>query len=227
MFTQLILVEQKISLLTNELAQMFGIISRAKINKYKEKLYSSIVDSYNSPARHYHNLEHALKVVNFVENSFYSDSDNLLLKLAAWFHDIKYDSKSKFNEKDSAEIFRCLSMDILPNQFIQKVMKLIISTSNHLAAKTITEKILADADLFIFAENRETYKSYALAIRQEYIHLRDDEFFSGRIKFLLELLSHINSKGKLFFNLNLNQELQAEKNIEWEILYSQQALNKL
>ena len=189
------------------------------LNALTNRLITEIVNAYTSPDRHYHNLQHVLKVVENVEAYNGKDDDKLILKLAAWFHDIIYNPDNHDNELKSAELFEALIKDTgMPYKNIERVKQLILLTKNHFNASTNIEKAFADADLAIFAEDTNTYSNYASGLRKEYAHLDDNSYFKGRLEFLENIEKRISSNGKLFFNLQPMHESQAKFNIAAEIL---------
>src|SRR5882672_3704553 len=65
--------------------------------------FDDICSAYTGPGRFYHTLNHVLAVLDTVE-SLASYAKNLnAVKLAAWLHDVIYDSKASDNEERSAE----------------------------------------------------------------------------------------------------------------------------
>src|SRR6266852_7274651 len=81
-----------------DLLQVWGV-DRIQANR---KL-AEICGSYASPGRFYHTLDHVMDVLGTVE-SLASHAKNLnAVKLAAWLHDVIYDSTASDNEERSAE----------------------------------------------------------------------------------------------------------------------------
>lgn len=192
--------------------------STVNFDNFKKRLVDTIVNSYSAPGRYYHNLEHVLKVVEAVSTYQGTESDKIVLKLAALFHDIVYDPRASDNEQKSAEWFAKIVSDTgISAEDLEKVKSLILLTKNHFSAKTKLEVALADADLSILAENSETYNEYASNIRKEYSHLEDELFFKRRLKFLKKIEERMRNRS-LFFNLDKIYEEEARKNIADEIL---------
>jgi len=101
---------------------------------------------------YYHNLKHTIDVITEVEiigrKEGISESEMLLLKTAALFHDtgfiLSYNDHEKYGVK--------LARHILPRYFynpqqIEDVSKLIMNTKNPPEPKTLLEMIICDADL--------------------------------------------------------------------------------
>lgn len=90
------------------------------------------------------------------------------VQLAAWFHDIVYDTHIRDNEEKSADYaVDMLNTLAIPANTFTKVKNLIMATKNH-QAHDIDSQVLLDADLAILAAESVEYQKYAQAIRQEY-----------------------------------------------------------
>ena len=184
-----------------------------------KQTFNQIVESYSTPNRYYHNLEHIkhiLKVIQSLELQTKS-FDIKTVKFAAWFHDIVYDTKAKDNEEKSAEYaMEILSSLSIPSDVIKNVKKLILQTKNHCASNTdFNAQVLLDADLAILGSNSDKYSKYTQAIRQEYIWVPKTEYCTARKKILNNFLQRKN----IYFTQFMQQtkEELARNNIEIEI----------
>jgi predicted metal-dependent HD superfamily phosphohydrolase len=66
-----------------------------------DRTFAEIVQAYSDPGRFYHTLDHILDVLATVEGlAGYAENVNTV-KLAAWLHDVIYDSKASDNEEKS------------------------------------------------------------------------------------------------------------------------------
>jgi predicted metal-dependent HD superfamily phosphohydrolase len=210
--------ELKLGDIAYELARRNSKMDFKNFQNIQQRLLDVIISSYTSSDRHYHNLEHALKVVSAVELYQGSNGDKLALKLAAWFHDIVYDARQTNNEEKSIERFEEITADTgLSPDVADRVKRLILTTKNHLSASTDLEKVMADADMLIFAEDQQTYERYISGVRKEYAFLDKNIFLKGRLDFLEKLQRHIDSIGHLYFTLHPMHEAQAKANIASEI----------
>jgi predicted metal-dependent HD superfamily phosphohydrolase len=132
------------------------------------KTFLTIVSLYSTPNRHYHTLQHIHSVLNTIDTLRTYVQDLPCLRLAAWFHDIVYDTYAQDNEQKSADYAGdMLRMLAIPNADIAKVKSLILCTKNH-QANDIDSQVLLDADLAILGTNPVEYQKYAQVIRQEY-----------------------------------------------------------
>ncbi len=206
----------------HELLQTFDI-NQAAI----EKTFTQIAEAYSTPNRYYHNLKHihhVLEVIQTLESQT-EDLETETVQLAAWFHDIVYDSKAKDNEEKSAEYAdEVLSSLSIPSHVINNVKSLILTTKNHQPLKGVKRsstvasrhsQILLDADLAILSSNPEEYKNYAHAIRQEYIWVPEVEYIAARKQILENFLQREN----IYFTELMQQtkEKIARTNLESEI----------
>ncbi len=192
--------------------------------KLRQNVFFDLVTAYSSAGRFYHNLEHIHKVLETIEQisrcrrSQVSPSLNLpAIQLAAWFHDVIYDPKTKDNEEKSAEYAEAALKSLkIPNATIDQVKNLILTTKNHQALPTDLEsQILLDADLAILGSTESEYRAYSQAIRQEYSWVSDAEYCMGRNQVLQKFLhgKRIYSTRYLFVTL----EEKARQNLQSEI----------
>jgi predicted metal-dependent HD superfamily phosphohydrolase len=161
-----------------KLLKLMGINDEVVI----KKIFTLIVDNYSNSGRYYHNLEHIKQVVKTIELLQKDTSFSPSIHLAAWFHDIIYDSQAKDNEEKSAEYGRKLliSLDI-DDDIIDNTCRLILNTKHHQAEiNDVESHVLLDADLSILGSNSEEYHNYSKAIHQEYSWIADDKYIVGR-----------------------------------------------
>ena len=198
----------------SELTKNFDINQTAT-----KKTFNQIVEAYSTPNRYYHNLEHiynVLKVIQTLESET-KYFETKTVQLAAWFHDIIYDTKAKDNEEKSAaravELLLPLS---IPSNAIKNVKRLILTTKTHQALTSDSDaQILLDADLAILGSNASEYSKYTQAIRQEYFWVPEIEYFVARKQVLENFLQRKN----IYFTQEIQQtkEKTARNNLEAEI----------
>ncbi|MEM6754241.1 MAG: HD domain-containing protein [Cyanobacteria bacterium P01_C01_bin.38] len=192
-----------------ELLQNFDINQTAA-----EKTFTQIAEAYSTPNRYYHNLEHIHHVLEVIQTlTLKSQTEDLqteTVQLAAWFHDIVYDTKAKDNEEKSAQYaVEFLSSLSIPPEFIKNVENMILATKHQLlngvkqnstTGDRLTQ-ILLDADLAILSSNPEEYSKYAHAIRQEYIWVPETEYIAARKQILQNFLQRKN----IYFTKSMQQ----------------------
>src|SRR5438128_684518 len=96
--------------------------------------FEEIAKSYAGPGRFYHTLNHVLDVLDTVE-SLASHPKNLnAVRLAAWLHDVIYDSQASNNEERSAQYAERLCQELsIPEG--HRVAALIRKTKTHEAGE--------------------------------------------------------------------------------------------
>lgn len=111
-------------------------------------------EQHPDPVLVYHNLVHTQQVVQAAEQiaAFYrlTEGDQLVVFLAAWFHDIGYLQGSRGNHEqtgaDAARVF--IGEQQLPESVAQAVADCILATRIPQTPKNLLEQIVCDADLF-------------------------------------------------------------------------------
>ncbi len=145
-----------------------------------------------SPTMFYHSLAHTKDdVVPAIERlasiEGVNGEDLLLLKTAAYFHDIGYIEKSTDHETVSIAI----AEQVLPSfgynpQQIQTIKALIMATRLPQTPHSKLEQIMADADLDVLG--RGDYLSRSHALREEMAAngnaMSDEEWFTRQLSFL-------------------------------------------
>lgn len=160
-----------------------------------EKAFNQLVAVYSTPDRHYHTLKHIHHVLSTIQILQGYTNNLAAVQIAAWFHDVVYDTQAQDNEQKSADYaLELLSNLGISESTITSVTHLILNTKDHQAVvDDYDSQVLLDADLAIFAANSVDYTEYAYAIRQEYGWVPRAEYIVGRQQFLERFLqrSHI------------------------------------
>ncbi|MFN6466313.1 MAG: hypothetical protein RMZ41_031475 [Nostoc sp. DedVER02] len=155
-----------------------------------EKAFNCLVVAYSTPGRYYHTLKHIDRVLSTIQILQGYTNNLAAVQLAAWFHDVVYDTQAQDNEERSADYaFELLSKLGIPESTTSTVKHLILDTKNHQAAvNDYNGQVLLDADLGILAANSVEYQEYAHAIRQEYSWLSEADYITGRQQVLEKFL---------------------------------------
>ena len=100
----------------------------------------------------YHSIEHSRFVANMASKialaEGVSKTDFEIVTISAWFHDLGYAKSQQDHEEEGCKIARgFLSEKDVGESFIQQVENCIRATKLGVEPKTISEKILSDADL--------------------------------------------------------------------------------
>jgi predicted metal-dependent HD superfamily phosphohydrolase len=154
-----------------------------------EQAFADLARHYAEPGRHYHTLEHVRDVHEVV--CFLLDPPPPAVELAAFLHDVIYDSRAADNEERSAEHARELLRGLgVPADVGEQTARLIRLTSAHEAAEDDEAGCaLLDADLLILSASTASYDAYAAAIREEYRWVPEEKYRIGRRRVLERFLS--------------------------------------
>ncbi|MEH1767495.1 HD domain-containing protein [Nostoc sp.] len=160
-----------------------------------DKAFNPLVAAYSTPGRYYHTLKHIDRILSTIQ-ILQGYTNNLpAVQLAAWFHDVVYDSQAQDNEERSADYASELLSNLgIPETIISTVTRLILNTKDHQAAvNDYDSQVLLDADLGILATDPVQYREYTRAIRQEYAWVAEEDYIRGRQQVLEGFLrrSHI------------------------------------
>lgn len=182
-----------------------------------QKAFDDLTAAYSSPGRYYHTLEHIYHVLSTIKTLQSQAKDLTALQLAAWFHDVVYDSQAHDNEEKSADYAdRLLQSLEIPSDKIAATSHLIRNTKHHQAASDdIDSQILLDADLAILGTNPVQYQEYARAIRQEYAWVPEAQYFRAR----RQVLERFLQRERIYFTDLMFEvaELAARHNLQAEI----------
>ena len=152
--------------------------------------WAAVVAAWSEPHRRYHDLAHLAAVLGIVGELAQSADDADAVRLAAWYHDVVYDPQRTDNERVSAQRARAGLRGLVDEPRIAEVERLVLLTAGHDPAPDDTNgAVLSDADLAVLASPPEAYAAYASAVREEYGHLSDEVFATGRAAVLEQLLA--------------------------------------
>jgi predicted metal-dependent HD superfamily phosphohydrolase len=179
--------------------------------------FEELADAYAGAARFYHNLDHIRAVLATIDGLADLAGDLPAVQLAAWYHDVIYDSRARDNEERSAEFAgaRCSGWGV-PVSTVGTVRRLILATKRHHAnADDVDAHILLDADLAILGADEEEYARYARAIREEYAWVAEDDYRRGRASVLHSFLG----RARIFRLERMHEHLDAaaRRNVRDEI----------
>jgi predicted metal-dependent HD superfamily phosphohydrolase len=160
----------------------------------------SLVDAYAGPDRAYHDVRHLAEVLEHVDALAGAAAAADLVRLAAWFHDAVYDTHAGpepgesgaagSSEERSARLAteRLLGLG-LDEADVTEVARLVRLTATHDPEPGDADgAVLCDADLAVLARDPAGYAGYVAAVRQEYAHVPDHLFRTGRAAILRALL---------------------------------------
>jgi predicted metal-dependent HD superfamily phosphohydrolase len=152
--------------------------------------WAAVLEAWSEPHRRYHGLNHLAAVLGLVEQLAAAADDADAVRLAAWYHDVVYDPTRGDNEAVSAARAGVGLRGLVTAERIAEVERLVLLTASHdPAPDDANGAVLCDADLAVLASPPDGYVVYASAVREEYAHLSDEVFTSGRIAVLEHLLA--------------------------------------
>jgi predicted metal-dependent HD superfamily phosphohydrolase len=180
-----------------------------------DRTFEEIVQANSGPGRFYHTLDHVMDVLATVDRLASHTRHLNVVKLAAWLHDVIYNSKASDNEERSAEYAERLCQELAIPQG-PSVGLLIRKTRTHEAGDDADARVLIDADLAILGASEPVYRRYAENIRQEYAWVPEPEYREGRRRVLQSFLSRPR-----IYHLLSQLEEQARRNLADEIVWLQ------
>ena len=153
-------------------------------------MLADVAARYDEPHRRYHDRRHLEHVLADVERLLAAVEvpDPQAVRLAALFHDAVYDPRSSTNEEDSAALAGEVLYPLEPPERVAHVQRLVLATAGHRAAWP-DEAVLLDADLAVLGAARPDYVAYVRAVRQEFGHVDDEAWRTGRSDVLRSLLA--------------------------------------
>lgn len=111
------------------------------------------------------------------------------VEMSIWFHDVIYDARASDNEEKSARYFVKVCGNDIDERFRSKVHDLIIVTIHKELPLTSDEKFMVDIDLSSFGLPWDKFLKDSEAVREEFRHLNDEEFYPTQKQFLESLIS--------------------------------------
>lgn len=144
-------------------------------------LRDELLAAYAAEGRSYHDTRHLTEVLDRLDEL---GGDDVVVRLAAWFHDAVYDAQPGDEERSAQWAERAL-----PPELAGEVARLVRVTAAHAPAPDDhAGQQLCDADLAILASPAERYQEYARDVRGEYAAVPDADFALGRAAILADLL---------------------------------------
>ena len=143
----------------------------------------------------FHDFKHTEAVVQALHDLFthfeISESDQRILEIAAWFHDLGYSEGWKDHEKRSAKIAQTYLNEhkLATPEEIEKICSCILATKMPQAPVNLLQRILCDADLSHLGDS--SYWDRCGRVRQEFTLTRetimsDREWIDFELNFMLQ-----------------------------------------
>lgn len=145
---------------------------------------------WSEPHRRYHDLRHLQDVLANVDALAEHADHPDAVRMAAWYHDAIYDGTPEDEERSALAAEAELAALGVPAEVVAAVGRLVRMTVEHDPAPEDHDgQVLSDADLAALAVPPEQYRRNSAAIRQEYLHVSDDMFRTGRAHVIEMLLA--------------------------------------
>ncbi len=175
-------------------------------------LFDEIATHYREPHRRYHTPEHVDHCLGQFDAACGHMDDPDTVELAVWYHDVIYDVGASDNEKRSAELYKAHSRGVMPAARIDAVYDLIMATVHtRVAPATADQAYMVDIDLSSFGLPWERFLEDSVAVRDEFPHMSDEEFYPKQRDFLASLLAREHFCYTPFFRAR--HERRARENI--------------
>lgn len=147
-----------------------------------------------------HHMEDVLKaVLEIADFEGVDEHDTILLKTAAWLHDIGYIQSHENHEEKSCEVARKILPDFgFSGADIQAICGMIQATKIPQNPSNLLEEILCDADLDYLG--RDDYGSISLTLFHEMNHrnpMSEQEWLKIQIDFLKQHTFHTQTARRL------------------------------
>ena len=155
-----------------------------------ENTFTELKARYEETHRKYHNVDHIESVLFELGKARYIAENKDSIELALWFHDAIYNTFSKSNEKDSADLAVSFISENAGCIELQKtVHSLIMATEHNFVPQINDQKLIVDIDLSILGSTESRYAEFELAIRKEYKYVPWFIFKKKRIELLRYFLN--------------------------------------
>ena len=172
------------------------IAAHAPGNDVVERVGTDLLARWTEPTRRYHTTRHLVEMFwaleELEEGRQIDDRQCSVARLAAWFHDAIYDPAASpgSNEADSAALARkTLRQLSLGDDDVDAIDRLIRLTARHdTDAGEPLDAAFHDVDLWILSATPERFDEYCDQVRQEYAHVPDAAYRTGRAAILGPLL---------------------------------------
>ena len=155
---------------------------------------------YDEPHRRYHDRRHLADVLAALSRLTAGQAVPVEVVCAAWLHDAVHDGRDDDEQRSAVLATQVLhDLDVAPH-VVDEVARLVRLTLTHdPAPDDVSGALLSDADLAVLGADPARYARYAEDVRQEYAHVDDDAFRSGRTAVLRDLLErprlYVTQKG--------------------------------
>ena len=192
--------------------QRFEALWSLRIGAGAGAVFDELDALYGEPHRRYHTAAHIKHCLRQFDLAVDRMDEPDAVEMALWFHDAIYDIPGKENELRSAELFAAKVDGRGSEQFRSVVHRLIMATTHRAPLETLDESFIVDIDLSSFGLPWEEFLRDSRAVRAEFPHVSDAEFYPKQKKFLESLVARPEFCFTEFFRDR--HETRARENIE-------------
>lgn len=154
-----------------------------------EAAFEQLKVRYAEPHRCYHASAHIGHCLGEFDLAVDAMEDADAVEMALWFHDAVHDPRACDNEARSAALFAALATRPAQSGFTERVGDLILMTVHCEQPRTTDQAFVVDIDLSSFALPWPAFQRDSIAVRQEFAHLSDGDFYPKHLCFLRSLLA--------------------------------------
>jgi predicted metal-dependent HD superfamily phosphohydrolase len=182
------------------------------------KSYEDLIQRYSEGHRAYHNLDHIVDCLRYLDCIKNELEEPISAELSLWFHDVICDPRSKNNEIKSAELaVRELSALGINEDVLDRIFDMIMVTKHPSNPNSKDQSYVSDIDLAILGSPEAMYAKYKADIREEYRWIPLSIYRRNRGKLLKGFLSQKNIyKTEYFYKrfeetarINLRAEIES------------------
>jgi len=177
-----------------------------------QQCFAQVQQHYNEPHRRYHTPAHITHCLTQFDAARTRMQLPDTVELAIWYHDVIYDVGAADNELQSAQLLRRHAQGVIPQELVQCVHDLIMVTVHgRQQPATPDQGYMVDIDLSSFGLPWARFLRDSVAVREEFPHMSDAQFYPRQREFLSSLLARESFCITAFFRKR--HETRARANI--------------
>ncbi len=176
---------------------------------YIETLWDRITSGYCEAHRYYHSQRHILYCMKQLARVEDGLNDRSAVTLAIWFHDLVLDPSARDNEHKSMLLFQKLAENQLPDELVEKVSSLIMSTRHIDAPGNDDESFVQDIDISSMGADWDSFVRDVDDLKKEDAHLSEQQFIDGKRRFYHMMLDREKIYNSGYFFTHCEQTARA------------------
>jgi predicted metal-dependent HD superfamily phosphohydrolase len=141
---------------------------------------------YDEPHRRYHAWSHPQALLALLDEVRERLDDALAVECAILLHDAVYDPHRGDNEVRSVALAHDLLAGLVPDETLERTMRLIEATERHRVPESLPVdelndmRFFLDLDLSVLGADEAAFDAYEAGVRAEYAHVTEPDFRLGR-----------------------------------------------